>query len=190
MLNDVDTNRVAQWAAHQWMRKLPRYRHALRQDLEQEAYIAIILARRTYKQELGSPLSYARSAAIRHLTSVVARGCSPASCASSDEVLALALTRGHSLSLPSQRVAEATTVDGVAEATDTVWRSEVRGMLNAVVGHIGPTECLLRILAGESKAAAEAEAAGLPVAQIYQMTREARDAITASRALFRMWAEK
>jgi DNA-directed RNA polymerase specialized sigma24 family protein len=158
-------------------------------DLRQTAWVAIMLAARTFNQEMGAFTTYAGRAIVLCLSRESWKLHAPVS---------EAVHRLHTL-----RDARTVGIDDESESRPFVapepspekqigeqaWLFRVRGQLSALLDPVD-AKLALPILTGEKKSADVAREHDLPVKEVYRITERARKRIMFDPVLYKLWMEQ
>lgn len=157
-------------------------------DLHQEAWIAILLAHRSWKPELGPFDRYASTAVRRWLWSFSVRQMAPVS-GSNHRLRSLLETTGVQMHQMEGRIA--------CTGAQCAWQASVRRAVTALIlrvsrnaGSVVYASCLARIIFGLADARTEAARNAIDVGQLYRLTARLRTELSGSSTLWQLWRKR
>lgn len=167
-----------------------RYRRTTRatlDDLEQEAWLAIMRAKQTFDPKHGTPLeAYCWKAALRALSWYVDRTCAPVG--GSRSAVAGIDAACHSYEDPLHSAEGHALPDAAVE--ERHWTTEVRERLDALLSGLSDGELAADVLLGEYRPSEVSERRRVPVKRVYRATTKARALVRDDAALRELFAQR
>lgn len=156
-------------------------------DLYQDAWIGILLAKRSHDPKRGAFAPYARRAAVRWVWGRLARMGAIVSCASDSHIRDLFATKTAPC---TDEQLGASDNDPEFDAMLAEFRHRVQEACKAALP-LDPATlgAVLRILVGLTTPAQETRETGLPIRRLNQATYHARKRLAASRCVRHVWEE-
>lgn len=158
-------------------------------DLEQEAYVAALDARKSWEPDCGVPFTaYAWRACMNHLRTFCWRNSSPVS----ETQMRLETLRGVHRSALGIDLPDASPLPDEAYL-EAEWVNAVRDQLSfLLIERLGSkgAAAAMRVLVDEEGSAAVAADAGLETVIVYRSARRARETIASNAVLYALWKDR